>query len=168
MQNTKDTFYETLRTRLAAINPDRTVVLRGVSRPGILVEENELPSTLAVPDCFRLAWTKASVDPNGAFPLVTLTCEIAYETAGTSANGGMDRGRALAAMDGELLAALTQQPQNALKTNYSGLAFNQPMKPMTTNLWWGAIAFGKAELNADRIGRIATVEVTSFQEAGEL
>ena len=34
MQNAKDTFYMTLRDRLAAVNPARTMVLRGVTRPG--------------------------------------------------------------------------------------------------------------------------------------
>ena len=29
MQNAKDSFYLALRTRLAAINPERTVLLRG-------------------------------------------------------------------------------------------------------------------------------------------
>ena len=42
MQNAKDTFYEVLRSRLVALNPERTIVLRGVMRPGVLVEENEL------------------------------------------------------------------------------------------------------------------------------
>ena len=41
MQNAKDSFYMALRTRLAAINPERTVLLRGTIRPGILVEEAE-------------------------------------------------------------------------------------------------------------------------------
>ena len=37
MQNTKDTFYITLRTRLTAVNPARTMTLRAVTRPGMLV-----------------------------------------------------------------------------------------------------------------------------------
>ena len=43
MQNAKDSFYMALRTRLAAINPERTILLRGAARPGILVEEAEAP-----------------------------------------------------------------------------------------------------------------------------
>ncbi len=43
MQNAKDSFYMTLRARLAIINPERTVLLRGTLRPGILVEEAEAP-----------------------------------------------------------------------------------------------------------------------------
>ena len=38
MQNAKDTFYLTLQSRLAALNPSRTVVLRGVVRPATLVD----------------------------------------------------------------------------------------------------------------------------------
>jgi hypothetical protein len=32
VQNAKDTFYEVLRNRLVAFNPERTIVLRGVVR----------------------------------------------------------------------------------------------------------------------------------------
>jgi len=34
MQNAKDSFYMALRTRLATINPERTILLRGALRPG--------------------------------------------------------------------------------------------------------------------------------------
>ena len=66
MQNAKDTFYEVLRSRLVALNPERTIVLRGVVRPGVLVEENELLSAVALPDCFRLRWSVSQVDANGS------------------------------------------------------------------------------------------------------
>jgi hypothetical protein len=36
MQNAKDSFYVALRTRLVAINPERTILLRAAVRPGIL------------------------------------------------------------------------------------------------------------------------------------
>jgi len=168
VQNTKDTFYETLRNRLAALNPDRTIVIRGVTRPGTLVEENELVTAVDVPDCFRLRWRPAAIDAKGTLPLATLQCEIAYETAGTALNSGMDRGRALAAMDGELLAALNQAPQNAVKTNYAGLAFGHAAITMNTSLWWASVAFGPTEIKDDRLARIATVDVMSFEETGEL
>ena len=57
MQNAKDTFYVTLRDRLAALNPARTMVVRGVTRPGVLVEENELVSAYEPVDVFCLRWT---------------------------------------------------------------------------------------------------------------
>jgi len=108
VQNAKDTFYEMLRGRLAALNPGRTIVLRGVVRPGVLVEENELVSTVVLPDCFRVNWTQAAGDPDGDLATIALQCEIEYETAGTALNGGMDRGRALSAMDAELQATINK------------------------------------------------------------
>ena len=167
MQNAKDTFYEVLRGRLAALNPDRTIVLRGVTRPGVLVEENELLTDVAEPDCFRMQWTKAAVDVSGDLPLVTLQCEFVYETAGTAVNAGMDRGRTLAAMDGELLAILKKAPRHAVKVNYAGLAFGKAAISMLTNVWWGGVVFGEAAPKDDRVTRTATVEVMSYQEAGE-
>jgi hypothetical protein len=168
VQNAKDTFYEVLRGRLAAINPERTIVLRGAVRPGVLVEENELVSTAAMPDCFRLRWTQAASDPAGALATIMLQCEIVYETAGNTFNGGMDRGRALAAMDAELQAAVNAAPQSAPKSNYAGLANGAAAVPMSTSIWWGPLVLGKTQINGDRIARSATVVVNTFQEAGEL
>jgi len=56
MQNAKDSFYMALRTRLAAINPERTILLRGAVRPGILVEEAEAPFSQLPNDVFVLRW----------------------------------------------------------------------------------------------------------------
>lgn len=168
MQNAKDTFYEVLRGRLVALNPERTIVLRGVVRPGVLVEENELLSAVALPDCFRLRWAVSAADPNGVMPMVTLQCAIDYETAGTAMNGGMDRGRALAAMDAELQGAVNALTRSSLKMNYAGLAFGTAAITMTTNIWWGETAFGETVIKDDRLARTATVNVMSYQEAGEL
>ena len=52
MQNAKDSFYMALRTRLASINPERTVLLRGTVRPAILVEEAEAPFSQLPSDVF--------------------------------------------------------------------------------------------------------------------
>jgi hypothetical protein len=157
-----------LRDRLAALNPGRTIVLRGVVRPGVLVEENELVSTVVLPDCFRLRWTQAASDPDGALATIALQCEIGYETAGIAFNGGMDRGRALSAMDAELQAAVNCAPQTARKNNYAGLSNGATVVPMTTSIWWGQVDFGKAEIKDDRLARLATVMVMSYEEAGEL
>ena len=56
MQNAKDSFYMALRTRLTAINPERTILLRGAVRPGILVEEAEAPFSQLPNDVFVLRW----------------------------------------------------------------------------------------------------------------
>ena len=168
MQNAKDTFYELLRSRIAAANPERTIVLRGTVRPGVLVEENELVSTVTMPDCFRLRWSDASVDSANALPIATLTCEVLYETAGTAGNAGMDRGRLLTEMDAELVAAANTCPQKTLKQNYAALATGGGATTMMTNIWWGDVALGPLVVKADRIARTARITVMSCEEAGEL
>lgn len=168
MQNAKDTFYEALRSRLVALNPERTIVLRGVVRPGVLVEENELLTAVVLPDCFRLRWAVNAVDANGVLPMVTLQCAIDYETAGTAINSGMDRGRALAAMDAELQAAVDRLPRTVLKMNYAGLANGAAAVAMTTHIWWSEATFSETVVKDDRLARTATVMVMSYQEAGEL
>jgi hypothetical protein len=164
MQHAKDTFYITLRDRMAALNPARTVLVRGISRPAVLVEENELPSVYEQPATFRLRWTNLNVDLRGNQPLATMRCEIRYATAGNSANGGMDRGRLLAAMDAELSAAINAAPQRAIKINYAASGATA----MQTNIFWNCVVFNAAETKDEQIQRVATVEVFSYQEAGEL
>ena len=168
MQNAKDTFYEVLRSRLVALNPYRTVVLRGVVRPGLLVEENELVTTVALPDCFRMRWAVKAVSADGAMPLIAMECEIEYETAGTAINGGMDRGRLMAAMDAELQAAVDPLPRTTQKMNYVGLASGAAAVAMTTSVWWSEVTFGQTVVKDDRLARTAMLTVMAYQEAGEL
>jgi hypothetical protein len=170
MQNARDTFYVTLRDRLAAVNPARTMVLRGVTRPGVLVEENELASAYQPVDAFCLRWTGVRVDMQGALPLVAMSCEIRYGSDGSAGNGGMDRGRLLTGMDAELVAAVGAAPQSVAKMNYAGLAGESGLAPvaMGTKVFWGDVVFGAAVVNGERLERVATVEVFCYQEAGEL
>ena len=170
MQNARDTFYVTLRDRLAAVNPARTIVLRGLVRPGVLVEENELVSAALPVDAFCLHWTTLSVDAQGTLPLATMGCAIRYATDGDSGNGGMDRGRLLAAMDAELSAALSAAPQHAVKMNYAGAAGGSGEAPvaMGTNVFWGDTVFGAVVVEGERLERVTTVAVFCYQEAGEL
>jgi hypothetical protein len=168
LQNAKDTFYQMLRGRLAALNPDRNIPLRGVTRPGVLVEENELTTAFHLPDCFRLQWLGLSADTDSAMPLIAAECVIDYETAGTAINGGMDRGRSLAAMDEELLAALNAWPHNTTKNNYVPLVSGKPVVAMNTKVWWAEPKFGPVEVKQNRLARTAKVTVMSYQEAGEL
>ena len=170
MQNARDTFYVALRDRLAAINPARTMVLRGATRPGVLVEENELASVLQPENVFCLHWTGLSVDAKGALPLVTMTCQVTYATDGDSVSGGMDRGRLLSTMDAELVSAVSAAPQNTVKMNYAVAAGGPGPAPvaMGTNVFWADAAFGAVTVNGERLERVATVEVFSYQEAGEL
>jgi len=62
MQNAKDTFYMALRARLAAIDPERTVLLRGAARPGILVERRKLPlASFRAMYLYCAGWAWASI-----------------------------------------------------------------------------------------------------------
>jgi hypothetical protein len=39
---------------------------------------------------------------------------------------------------------------------------------MATNVFWGDVAFAAVTTRGERVERVATVEVFSYQEAGEL
>jgi hypothetical protein len=161
MQNAKDTFYITLRNRLASVNPERTMTLRGVVRPGILVEEAEAPAAQLPLDVFVLRWTKLGADTQLPTILANMTCEIHYATAGTQTNMGLDRGRALEEMDDELLRMLC--PASTPKMSYA----QSPAEQMGTNIFWSPAAFTAEAATRERVGRVATVEVFAFQEQGE-
>jgi hypothetical protein len=161
MQNAKDSFYLALRTRLAAINPERTVLLRGTLRPGILVEEAEAPFSQPLSDVFVLRWLGLGVDLDLASALAAEECEIVYQTCGSQAFGGLDRGRSLGAMDEELVAML--QPFYTPKLNYAV----QPAVTMLTQVFWDEPAFTPIVTLRDRLSRSAKVMVYSYQEQGE-
>jgi hypothetical protein len=161
MQNAKDTFYLTLRNRLATVNPARTMSLRAVTRPGILVEEAESPVPLPPLDVFVLRWTGLALLPQLPLPLSQLSCEIHYTTVGTQANAGLDRGRALEAMDAELIQMLS--PSLAQKMNYT----TTPASAMQTSIFWSNPAFEPVVTLRDQLSRIVKVTVWSWQEAGE-
>jgi hypothetical protein len=163
MQNTKDTFYTTLQQRLAALNPARNLVLRGITRPGTLVDENELPTAFVPMDAFRLQWTGHHVNTASPLPWISLECTIRYATDGSVASGGMDRGRALSAMDAELTAALSAAPHAVPRMDYSAT----PPTEMSTNIFWSDPVFSAAVINHERLERTATVQVFGYQEAGE-
>ncbi|RZU41830.1 hypothetical protein [Edaphobacter modestus] len=164
MQRAKDTFYIAMRDRIASLNPARTVLVRGVLRPGVLVEENELAVEYPPANAFRLRWTALSVNPGAAMPLMKMRCEIHYSTAGNPGNGGMDRGRLITVMDAELAAAVNEAPQNAAKKDYA--IPSGPEAPQT-NIFWSDVAFEPLQLNGEQLERVATVDVYSYQEAGE-
>ncbi len=163
MQQARDTFYVTLRDRLLAANPARTTVVRGVIRPGVLVEENELPTGEIVTEIFRLRWTALRIEAGGRLPLVTMECEIRYATDGAAGGGGADRGRALAAMDEELALALGTAPRSATKMN---LLVSPPVR-MGTAIFWAEPVFGSVVAEGERLSRTATATVWSYGEAGE-
>jgi hypothetical protein len=161
MQNAKDSFYMALRTRLATITPERTVLLRGAVRPGILVEEAEAPFSPPPSDVFILRWLSLGVDLDLGSALTVAECEIAYQTCGTQSFGGLDRGRSLTGMDEELVAML--QPFNTPKLNYTAT----PPAAMLTRVFWGEPGFVPVITQRDRLSRSVKVMVYSYQEQGE-
>ena len=91
MQNAKDSFYMALRTRLAVINPDRTILLRGAERPGILAEEAEAPFNQLPNDVFVLRWLGLGIALELACTMAAEECEVIYQTCGSQSFGGLDR-----------------------------------------------------------------------------
>lgn len=161
MQNAKDSFYVALRTRLVAINPERTVLLRAAVRPGIVVEEAEAPFSQLPTDIFVLRWLGLGVEQNLPSAMVAEECEILYSTLGTQSFGGLDRGRALTKMDKELAAIL--MPMWTPKLNYT----TQPASAMLTNVFWDEPVFGTMTAARDRLTRSARVVVYSYEETGD-
>jgi len=161
MQNAKDSFYIALRTRLAVHNPERTVLLRGALRPGILVEEAEAPTAQLTPDVFVLRWLGFGADMDLSSAMTAEECEILYGTCGSQALGGLDRGRMLSEMDEEVLAIL--QPFHTPKINYSA----QPATSMQTQIFWDEPTFTPINVQRDRLSRSVKVMVYSYQEQGE-
>lgn len=161
MQNAKDSFYIALRTRLATINPLRTILLRGTVRPGIVVEEAEAPFTQLPNDVFILRWLGLGVDMDLGSTMAAEECEIIYQTHGTQTFGGLDRGRALSEMDEEIIALL--QPFYTQKYNYT----SQPPAEMLTQVFWDEPGFTALVTQRDLLSRSAKVMVYCYQEQGE-
>jgi hypothetical protein len=161
MQNAKDSFYMTLRTRLVTINPERTILLRGRVRPGILVEEAETPFSQFPNDAFVLRWLGLGVDMDLGSAMAADECEILYQTCGTQSFGGLDRGRSLSGMDEELVAMLA--PFHTPKFDYTAM----PPAPMLTQVFWDEPAFAPVAVQRDRLSRSARLMVYSYQEQGE-
>ena len=82
-------------------------------------------------------------------------------TEGTVGNLGMDRGAMLTEMDAELMSLL--QPNTAQKMTYA----STPAAPMETQIFWSEASFQPLKVERDRLSRIATVSVFSYEEPGE-
>lgn len=161
MQNAKDSFYIALRDRLATLNPSRTVLIRGTVRPGILVEEAEAPYAQLPNDVYILRWSTAGLDAKLPISMVAQNCDILYQTCGTEAYGGLDRGRALSTMDSEVASLLL--PNTTKKYNYLTTA----PTAMLSSVFWDDPVYGPLTTQKDRISRTVSVLVYSYQEEGE-
>ena len=141
MQFAKDSFFLALESRLAALNPARTVTLNGATVPAIVVVENR-PPTSAMPQAntFYIEWGAAEVlrgHANGA-PLMSLDVLISYYSVGSVASM-IDRGRLLAQLDTELLSIC--QPLHTEKMDYT----QSPSADLGTAVFWTQPSFGEGK-----------------------
>jgi len=150
-----------LRARLVAIDPERTILLRGAVRPGILVEEAEAPFSQLPNDVFVLRWLGLGIDLDLGSAMAAEECEVVYQSCGAQSFGGLDRGRSLSQMDEELVAIL--QPFHTPKLSYTAT----PPAAMLTQVFWDEPTFGPVVVQRDRLSRSAKVLVYSYQEQGE-
>lgn len=161
MQNAKDSFYMALRSRLAVLNPERTVVLRGTVRPGILVEEAEAPFSQIPDGVFVVRWLGMGLEMEGASPMAALECEVSYQTCGSQSFGGLDRGRVMTAMDAELRQILL--PMRTPKMVYTAT----PPTQLLTSVFWDEPVYGPLVTQRDRLSRTVKVMVYSYEEQGD-
>jgi hypothetical protein len=163
MQSAKDTFFLALRERLAALNPERTLLADGAVQPAVVVAEN-LPAsaTPPLPDVFCLRWGGVSVAAGlggTPQPLLALECSITYFTAGDAEHRGAGRGRALAELDGELLRICA--PPHAPKVD----ATQAPASSvLPSRIVWTVPQLGEAEGEGATLRRTARVTVFVFPE----
>jgi hypothetical protein len=169
MQFAKDSFYAALRERLAAVNPARTIVLNGAERPALVVVENELPNAERwLPDTFYLEWggIKMMQEAHGVAPIMGMQCMITYFTVG-SIECGVNRGRMLGTLDGELLQMC--QPCYTEKQDFR----QSPSSDVGTGVFWTLPDFqtptaaGELASHTARLERKANMTVFFFPEETE-
>jgi len=128
-----------LRQRLAAVNAGRTITINGVTFPAVVVAENELVVPVdPLPDAFYLEWGAAAMvgRQEGSRKLMAMECVISYHTFGT-VESGVDRGRALAELDMELLNIC--QPPHTGKQDFS----QSPSVDLGTSVVWSEPVLGE-------------------------
>ncbi len=171
MQFAKDSFYLAMRERMMALNPQRRIVVDGVSRVGIFASENE-PSSGRVQqdDSFYLRWGGCRRMPKhsgGGRQLHALECVIAYGTRG-SCESGVDRGRLLGALDRELISIC--HPPETRKRDFT----QAPSVDLGSNVFWTDPELGELEASGEselrsasgggRVRRSARLTVFFFPE----
>jgi len=136
MQFAKDSFLLALQSRLAGLNPARTVTINGTTVPAVVVVENLPPSSAEPqPNTFYVEWGAAEVISGlSCGVLMSLNVVISYYTSG-SVQSMVDRGRLLAQLDDELLSIC--QPPNTEKRDYT----QSPSADLGTSVFWEQPSF---------------------------
>lgn len=161
MQAAKDSFYMALCTRLQQVNSQRTVVMDGEVRPGIMIAENEAAVCAQPPEAFCIEWgptTPVFVSDLVASTLLASEVTIRYRTCGSNM-GDCDRGRSLTSMDAELMAICA--PPQTTKMDYTQAT---PVS-LGSTVFWRQPALGAAAQTASMLGRAATMTVYFYPES---
>ncbi len=169
MQNAKDTFYRMLQSRLAALNPARTIVLRGTVRPGVLVEENELATAALCrghvsAGLDRAAHRRRARSAAGHNAMRHPLCH--RRNLRQRRNGPRPRALRDGCRSWPPPSAPLRSPSP--KQSFVGLPAGVPPITMATNIVWADPVFGPCEIKGERLARTATVQVLAYREAGEL
>ena len=162
MQATKDSFYVTMRDRLAQAYPDRTITVSGITRPAIVVVENDKPSVTARQhDAFYSGWPDAWPVQPAISNLMAIVCSVSYASAGSEQNGGLDRGRAAAELESELLAICS--PRAVRKSDWTGTDSSD----LGSSIFWTVPTFRAAESSASCVAREPSVTVYFYPEVNQ-
>lgn len=166
MQAAKDTFFRTLQSRLAIVNPQRTVEVDGVARPAILVAENEpYPPSKLFFHAFYIHWLGAPAVRGFSrtlAPRYELIAQVEYFVRGTASlqRPFADRGRLMSQLDQELAAILF--PGFAEKSDHSVA----PPAALGGYLYWRWAPDFRTLIEGDGsiLRRLATVNVSFYPE----
>jgi hypothetical protein len=160
MQSAKDTFFLALRDRLAAMAPERTVIVDGAARPAVLVAENEATTSAPpLPRAFYLHFGECGVvdsDASAPQPLRALQCEIAYRT-GFESGDSYARGRSLGALDQELLCLCSPPRTPKVDPTLAPPA-------LATTVFWSGITFPAPEDTGSELRRRAQLSIFFYTE----
>jgi hypothetical protein len=166
MQAAKDSFFRALQSRLAVVNPNRTILINGVTRPAIIAAENQpFPPPKLFFNTFYIHWIAAPVVrgfSGTVAPRYEQIAQIEYFVSGTASleRPFADRGRLMAALDRELLAIL--YPGFTPKLDYS----SSPPQPLGSVLHWSWTPDLRtvADQEGSVLRRLATINVSFYLE----
>lgn len=165
MQAAKDSFFRALQSRLAAVNPARTVTVDGAVRPAILIVENEpYPPPKLYFNTFYIHWLGAPAVREFAgtlAPRYSLAAQLEYFVQGTATlqRPFADRGRLLAQLDRELIEILF--PGSTEKMDHSAV----PPASLGSCLLWRWTPSFQTFADGGVLRRLTTVNVSFFLEA---
>lgn len=167
MQAAKDSFFRALQARLASVNPARTITQDGVSRPAILVAENEpYPPPKLFFNTFYIHWLGAPAVRGFTHtnaPRYELLAQIEYFLQGSAQlqRPFADRGRLMAQLDRELLEILFPGFEEKLDHSLT------PPQSLGSQLRWRWTPDFRTMTDGDGsiLRRIATVTVSFYLES---